>query len=70
MMNSGGGGGGHLGGLFSPQNNMLHMNHNDSLLDDAGNSRGQKEVIVKRKSSKSLLRPETPKSKMLGNSGA
>lgn len=40
---------------------------NDSLADDAqsnhNGSRGQKEVIVRKKSSKSLLRPETPKNK-------
>lgn len=56
---------GHNGmqGLFSPQN---IMNNNDSLIEDhLGNHRGQKEVIVKRKSSKSLLRPETPKNKNL-----
>lgn len=38
---------------------------NESLIEDTqSNHRGQKEVIVRRKSSKSLLnRPETPKNR-------
>jgi hypothetical protein len=45
------------GGIFSPQGTMLI---NDTYFDESGNQRGQKEVIVKKKSSKSLIRPETP----------